>query len=81
MQKPKLMMMVRAEAETEKWEPGALVGEPVGVEEGIVVDNFVSDVGGVVEGGSVGLGLVAVVDDDGLFQCNGLLQWSCNHLG
>ena len=51
-----------------------MVEEPVGVEEGIVVDNFVIDVGGVVEGGSVGLGLVAVVvDDDGLFQCNGLL--------
>ena len=30
-------------------------------------------VGVVVEGGFVGLGLVAVVDDDGLFQCNGLL--------
>ncbi len=59
-----------------------MVGEPVGVEEGIVVDNFVIDVGGVVEGGSVGLGLVAVVvDDDGSFQCNGMLQWSCNHLG
>ena len=58
-----------------------MVEEPVGVEEGIVVDNFVVDVGGVVEGGFVGLGLVAVVDDDGLFQCNGLLQWRCNHLG
>ena len=50
-----------------------MVEEPVGVEEGIVVDNFVIDVGGVVEGGFVGLGLVAVVDDDGLFQCIGLL--------
>ena len=59
-----------------------MVEEPVGVEEGIVVDNFVIDVGGVVEGGSVGLGLVAVVvDDDGLCHCNGLLQWRCNHLG
>ncbi len=50
-----------------------MVEEPVGVEEGIVVDNFAIDVGGVVESGFVGLGLVAVVDDDGLFQCNGLL--------
>ena len=58
-----------------------MVDEPVGVEEGVVVDHFV-DVDDVVEGDSVGLGLVAVVvDDDGLFQCNGLLQWSFNHLG
>ncbi len=53
----------------------------MGVEEGSV-DNSVIDVGGVVEGGSVGLGLVAVVvDGDGLCHCNGLLQWRCNHLG
>ena len=50
-----------------------MVEEPVGVEEGIVVDNSVIVVGDVVEGGSVGFGLVVVVDDDGLFQCNGLL--------
>jgi hypothetical protein len=59
-----------------------LVEGPVGVEEGIVADNFVIGVGGVVGGGSVGLGFVdVVVDDDELFQHNGLLQWRGSHLG
>ncbi len=60
-----------------------MVEGPVGVEEGIVVvDNFVIDVGDVVVGGSVGLGFAdVVVDDDELFQRNGLHQWRGSHLG
>ena len=59
-----------------------MVEGPVGVEEGVVVDNFVIDVGVVVIDGSVGLGFVdVVVDDDELFQHNGLLQWRGSRLG
>ncbi len=59
----------------------AFVEGPVGVEEGVVVDNFVIDVGVVVVGGSVGLGFVGVDVADDLIQQNGLLHWRGSRLG
>jgi hypothetical protein len=59
-----------------------LVEGPVGAEEGVVVGNFVIDVGGVVVDGLVGLGFVdVVVGVDDLIQQNGLLRSIGSHLG
>ena len=59
-----------------------MVEGPVDVEEGVVVDNFVIDVGVAVVEGSDGLGFVGVVVvADNLIRQNGLLQWRGNRLG
>ena len=57
-----------------------MIEGPVDAEEGVVADNFVIDVGGVVV--VVGLGFVdVVVDGEESYQHNGLFQRRCNHLG